>query len=200
MATNFSPVLGMGQHLIAQGDIRSYEGELALESQLNSHRDKIDLWAGFTTASFYSLFQVSGSTSDNLGDAGGVGAEFNPTCDRVIQEVVAFAATSGSGGVTTIDCLVQQGVGGNFSSIFGPLGGPSNAAMRVALSSSLGNYGIATSHGFVSGTNMVWPRGTILKTQLTTAAGAAGPNGQKGLIIQVRWTPSGSFSNRTAQP
>lgn len=198
----FSPVLGIPRADLTDRDVRSYGAELDLETSININRLNTDQFAAFATGSMYSLFQISGSTSDNLGDAGGLGAEYNRACDRVIQEVVAFAATSGSGGVSTIDVLVQQGVGGNFSSIFGPLGGPTNNAMRVALSSSAGNYGLAKSgqSNMVSGSNMVWPKGTLLKCQLVTAAGAAGVSGQKGLIVQVFWSPSGSYANSTAAP
>ena len=52
----------------------------------------------------------------------------------------------------------------------------------------------------VSGSNTVWPKGTILKTVLTTVAGASGPSGQRGLIVQVHRSPSGSFANNTAPP
>lgn len=198
----FSPVLGLQRAEVASFDLRQYTVEVDLENVLNGNRTTLDQFAAYTTSSLYSLFQISGSTSDNLGDAGGLGAEYNRSQDRVIQEVIAFAATSGSGGVSTIDVQVQQGPGGNFASIFGPLGGPPNNAMRVALSASLGNYGIARSgqSNMVSGSNMLWPRGTLLKCQLTTAAGAAGVSGQKGLIVQVFWTPSGSYPNSTAAP
>ncbi len=197
-----SPVLGLPRLEVASNDIRQYNVDVDLENALNDGRQTLDQFAANTTASLYSLFQISGSTSDNLGDAGGVGAEFNRSNDRILQEVVAFAVTSGSGGVTTIDVQVQNPGGGTFSSIFGPLGGPANAAMQVALSSSLGNYGLARSGQtkMVSGSNMVWPKGTSMKGVLTTAAGAAGGSGQKGLIIQVFWAPSGSYSNSTAAP
>lgn len=197
----FSPVLGLPRLEVASFDIRSYPFAVDLENSLNSGRQSLDQFAANTTSSLYSLFQVSGSTSDNLGDAGGMGAEFNRSQDRVIQEIVAFAATSGSGGVTTIDVQVQGTAGAAaFTSIFGPVGGPANAAMRVALSSSLGNYGIARSNGFTSGSNTVWPKGSIMRCLLTTAAGAAGISGQKGLIIQVFWAPSGSYLNSTSAP
>ena len=198
----YTPSLGLQRVEITQGEaFRAYWAQVELENVLNGNRSQVDQFAAYTSASFYSMFQVSGSTSDNLGDAGGLGAEYNRGPDRIIQEVVAFAATSGSGGVSTIDVLVQGTPGGTtFTSIFGPLGGPANNAMRPAVSASLGNYGLAKSSGFTSGSNTVWPRGSLLKCQLVTAAGAAGPSGQKGLIVQVFWTPSGSYANSTAAP
>jgi len=195
-----SPVLGLTRVDLGEGPW-TYQKAVDVENALNRERDLIDAMTGFLTASCYTMFQISGSAADNLGDAGGLGAEYNRVTDRVIQEVVAFAATSGSGGVSTIDIQIQQGPGGNFSSIFGP-GGSSNNVFKSALSSSLGNYGISkvSNLNFVSGSNMVWPKGTLLRAVLTTAAGTSGVGGQKGLIVQVFWSPSGSFANRTAHP
>lgn len=67
---------------------------------------------------------------------------------------------------------------------------------------SLGNYGTAKSGQtkMVSGSNMGWKAGTIMKARFTTAAGAVGGSAQKDITIQVYWTPSGSFANRSAAP
>ncbi len=155
----------------------------------------VDKFAGGVTSSFYSLFWVSSSFDGPVG--GDVGSEYTRS-DRVIQQVVAYAAGSGSGGVTTIDVQVQQGpvAPSNFSSIFGTNGGAANAAMKVALSASLGNYGVASSSLFVSGSNMLWPAGTIIKTVFSTAAGAPlATSTQKGITIQVFWKPSGTYNS-----
>lgn len=196
----YTPVLGLNRAEVASTDIRSYPVAVELENALNLNRDEIDDFAGLVSGSV-TVFAPSGSASDFLGDGASLGAAFNRGPDRVIQEVVAFAATSGSGGVTTIDVRVQ-GTPGNasFTSIFGPVGGPANAAMHVALSSSLGNWGLARSSGFTSGSNTVWKAGSILRAVATTAAGAANASGQRGVTVHVYWAPSGSFPNRTAAP
>lgn len=154
---------------------------------VNANADKLDSWAGHCSASFATtLCMSSGSASDNMDDGAIIGAAYSPT-DRVIKEVICWAHKSGSGGVSRIDVDIQQGVAGNFSSIF------SNSAFKPALSSSLGNFGIARSSTFVSGSNTVWPAGTIIRANLETAAGAAGLSGQKGVTVEIRWTPSGTF-------
>lgn len=153
----------------------------------NANANTIDAFMGHMSASFSSLLCMSsGSASDNLDDGGVIGVAYSPT-NRIIREVVCWAHKSGSGGVSRIDVDIQQGVGGNFSSIF------SNNAFKPALSSSLGNFGLARGTTFVSGSNMVWPAGTLIRANLETAAGAAGLSGQKGVTVDIRWVPSGSY-------
>ncbi len=195
-----SPVLGLPRHEVTLEPITCPDMTLGLEQSLNAGRQNIDQMAGCLTASCFTSFAVSSSFDGIAGGSDGW-AEYTRT-DRVIQEVVAWAAQSGSGGVTTIDIQIQQGPGGNFSSIFGPLGGPTNAAMRVALSSSLLNYGLAKSGqaNMVSGSNMVWKAGTLMKCLFTTAAGAPGGSAQKNIVTQVYWSPSASFPGSTAAP
>ncbi len=76
------------------------------------------------------------------------------------------------------------------------------ADYATALSSSNGNYAIAHvgQSAMVSGSNTVWPAGSLMKCLFTTAAGAIGGSAQKGITVQVYWSPSGSFPNRTAAP
>ncbi len=194
-----SPVLGLPRLEVASFDLRQYSVEVDLENALNQARQNIDQMVGLLTGTCYTDFHVS-SSFDGLAGGADVGSAYTRQ-DRVIQEVVAWAGASGSGGVTTIDVQVQ-GPAGNFCSIFGPLGAASNAAMRPALSSSLGNYGIARSGQtlMVSGSNMVWKAGTLMKCLFTTAAGAVDGSAQKNIDVYVHWSPSGSFPNSTAAP
>jgi hypothetical protein len=156
--------------------------------------EAIDQFVGQVTGSAYftAFILNTGSAADlqtSVG-AGFVGAEYNRSQDRIITEVVAWAQNSGSGGVSTVDVLVQQGqvFPANFGSIF------TNNALRPAVSSSLGNFGISKSSTFVSGSNMVWKAGTLLQAKLLTAAVGTGVNAQNGLTVQVYWKPSSSWA------
>lgn len=194
-----SAVLGLKRFEVATAPSLDYGTRLELEQSLNTMRDRVDLLLGMLTGSCYEEF-VASSSFDGIAGGADVYAEYNPGPARTLQEVIAWCGSSGSGGVTTIDIQIQQGPGGNFASIFGPLGGPPNNAMRVALSSSLGNYGLAKQgqSSFVSGTNMVWQPGTLMKCVFTTAAGAVGGSAMKNIVTQVRWSPSGSWPNSLA--
>lgn len=155
-----------------------------LFDKIDNGFEAVNEFAGLVTGSFSVLFETSGSAFDRVGQD--LGSAYTRE-DFVIREVVAWAATSGSGGVSRIDVDVQQGPGGNFSSIY------SNNAFKPALSSSLGNYGLARGNTFVSGSDMRWPAGTLIRAQLETAAGAAGLSGQNAVTVQVFYTPSGSY-------
>ena len=158
-----------------------------LLDKIDNGFEAVNEFAGLVTGSFSLTFKTSGSSAGLLGqNAGVIGAAYTRE-DNVIREVVAWAASSGSGGVTRIDVDIQQGVAGNFSSIF------SNSAFKPAVSSSLGNYGIARSASFVSGSDMVWRAGTLIRAQLETAAGVEAASAQSGLTVQVFYTPSGSY-------
>lgn len=160
-----------------------------------TNNQSIDDFAGRVTGSFETHLWSPGTGSNatillNSGlPAGYLGSAYSPI-DRVITEVVAWAATSGSGGVTRLDVQIQQGAvqPANFSSIF------SNNAFKPALSSSLGNFYRISARTFISGTNMVWAASSSLKVILDTAAGdATGINGQHGINVVIRWKPSGSY-------
>ncbi len=165
------------------------------DAKLDSTLAAIDSWAGKVTASFETHFYSpqSGSNANILLNsvlpAGYLGSAFSPI-NRVITEVIAWAATSGSGGVTRLDVQIQQGATqpANFSSIF------SNNAFKPALSSSLGNFYRVSCSTFVSGANMVWTASSSLKVILDTAAGdATGINGQHNINVVIKWKPSGSY-------
>lgn len=159
------------------GEPYTYPNRVEDDRIENANATSVDAFAGKLTSSFCSTFFVSGTSTANLGMD--IGAEYSPI-NKVITEVLAFCPVSGSGGVTTIDVQRQQdGVGTAFVSIF------SNAAFRPALSSSLGNYGIARS-STISGT--LWPAGTILKASFTTAATL-----QRDVTVVVTWKPSASY-------
>jgi hypothetical protein len=195
-----TPVLGLTRAEVTLNPFNSYQAQVDLETQINDWRTKFDTVVGMLTASCYCDF-VASSSFDGIAGGSDVYAEHNPGPNRIIQEVVCYAGQSGSGGVTTVDCQVQGTPGSTtFTSIFGPLGGPANAAMRVALSASAGNYGLAKSGQtlMTSGSNTIWPAGSLLKILFTTAAGAVGGSAMKNIVTYVRWSPSGSWPGNTA--
>lgn len=194
----FTPVLGLGLANVTTYPLMSYPTQVDLETQLNDHRTKLDTMIGNLTASCYTAFWAS-SSFDGIAGGSDVFAEYCRGVPRILQEVVCWAGASGSGGVTTVDIQVQ-GPAGNFVSVFGPLGGPTSAAMQVALSASLGNYGIARSGqaNMTSGSNTLWMPGKLMKAVFTTAAGAVGGSAMKNIVTQVYWAPSGSWPNNTA--
>jgi hypothetical protein len=183
-----SPIFQVDALSQASGPDR-FEERVDQDRILNDLRDKLDLWAGKVTGSFCSKFERSGSAASLLADTAQIfGSEYARE-DRLVTEVVCFAARSGSGGVTRFDVQVQQVPGAtNFASLF------SNNVFKPALSSSLGNYGVAKASTFTSGTTSPWRKGTVLKVVLDTAAGEANMlDGQDGLVCQVFWKPSGSY-------
>lgn len=170
----------------------SYQGRLANDQALSGALVNLDDNAARVSGSFYSLFSMSGAVIDVMGSDGGagvLGVEYTRT-PRIIQEVVAWAAASGSGVlVTRLDVQVQQGPApANFSSIY------SNNAFKPAISSSLGNYGVSRTATFVSGAGaMPWPANTLLKVSVDAAHAGAGLNAQRHITCQVFWKPSGSY-------
>lgn len=176
----------------------SFVDKLADDQQLSSSLQAIDTWAAAVTGSgFFSMFcPVTGSVLDfniSNGDAGSgfIGGEYNRSIDRIIQEVVGFTSASGSNpaAVIRVDIQIQQGTvqPANFSSIF------SNNAFKLAVSGSNQNSPAKTST-FVSGSTMVWPRGTVLRAVADASSGvAAGLGAMRGLTVQVFWKPSGSY-------
>lgn len=164
-----------------------YTKRLEEERIENANADKIDLFMGHLSASFSTVFRISGSVSDRLDHLGIIGAEYTPV-DRVIKNVVCWAHTSGSGGVTVVDIQVQ-GPAGNFVSIF------SNLAYKPALSSSYGDFGLASGSVFISGSNMRWAAGKLMRAIVGPVAGATGLDGQKMFTVDVRWVPSGSYGS-----
>ena len=163
--------------------------ELANDQLVVTAHTTLDAFAGFTTASCcYSMFVVpTGSygylnSPGYIGHQGVFGAEYARQ-DRTFVEAVAWAAASGSGGVSTID--VQVGLV-NFQSVF------ASTASMLAVSASLGNYGLSKSSAWVSGSNTRWPAGMLMRAQLLTAVTAAGPSDQEVLTVQIFWKPSGS--------
>jgi hypothetical protein len=174
-----------------QSQNENYYIERSLEDARNlSSLQQIDDFAGDVTASFSTQVStaLSGANVSQIvtnSILGGYLGSAYAAQDRVIKEVVAWAAKSGSGGVTRIDVQIQNG---SFASIF------SNNAFKPAVSSSLGDYGASKSTTFVSGSNMVWRAGTMIKILADTAAGdATALNGQYGLNVAVFWKPSGSY-------
>src|SRR5579859_2074455 len=91
-----SPILGL-QQIDTETYPPHYNVRLDMDSKINSNRDIMDAYMGLMSGSCYTLFTMSGSVADQLGDGGGMGSEFSRT-DRMIYEVMAWAATSGSGG------------------------------------------------------------------------------------------------------
>jgi hypothetical protein len=198
----FTPTLGLVRLDIVD-DIGTKAGQLNIEGGLTADRNALDHFAAQTSASFYTLFHLSGAASDNMGDDRVIGSAFNPLNNRIIQEVLAWAEKSGSGGVTQID--LQRQVGGQsdvWASILGAPGGSPNPACQLALSSSLGNYGVASATWtkMTASHNAVWGAGTMVRAVMSSSAGAAGVSGQKGVTVMVRWANSGAFDNAISQP
>ena len=163
--------------------------------------DKIDSWVGKASASFVStFFGTSGSVLDMSiagtdQGAGVMGMAYNKLQDRVITDVVGFTAASGSAptGVVRVDVQVQQGAAqpANYSTIF--LSNP----VKLAVSGSAANGPVSVgSTTFVSGSNMVWPKGTCLKVGADQTANVqAGLSAMRGLTVQVCWRQSGSYGS-----
>lgn len=173
-----------------------YQDRLGNDQALSASHVVIDQFAaGMTGSACYTIWAIATGSATDFQGLGGLnnilGLEFNRSQDRVIQEVVAYHIASGSGGVTTVDVLVQQGATqpANFSTVFKS----ANNADKLALSSSAGNFGIARQAAFVSGSNMVWPKGTLLQAKILTTAGGTGLNAETGLTVQIFWKPSGSY-------
>lgn len=160
-----------------------YGSRVDNENATARNMTKIQTYAGHVTSSFCTTFAPSGSVSDMLGDGAIIGASYT-RINRVFNEVVAYAAKSGSGGVTEIDIQIQNTPAGAFSSIF------SSSLQRPCVSSSIGDFGAVYRRTFVSSS---WPVGCIMRAQLVSAAGAANASGQRGLNVHVFWKPSGSY-------
>lgn len=171
-----------------------------LIDRLDGDHQKIDAWVGLATGSaFYEQLGpiASGSVLDmNIGGsdqaAGVLGVTFNRQVDRVIREVVALVAASGSNptAVVRLDVQVQQGPAqpSNFSSIF------NGNANKLAISGSSGFIAKAGSSNFISGSNMVWPVGTALRAVADLTSGVqTGLGAMRALSVQVFWVPSGSY-------
>jgi hypothetical protein len=153
-----------------------YTKDVSVESQLDLNHNKIDAWAGKVTGSFVTMFEATGSASTFVGAGGGIGMSYAPVA-RIIKEVIAWNAHSGSGDVTRLDMQVSSSAG--FTSIF------SNAIYKPILSQSYGDGGLGKTSTFLSN---VWPASSILKALVE--AGAVGNN---KLYVAVVWAPSASY-------
>ena len=178
---NYTSVLSLTGSELQRLNQQYYHERAAFDAAGDSTLGKIDAFAGKVTGSFQTHFAAPGSGSNatvllnSILPLGYLGSAFSPI-DRVITEVLAWAATSGSGGVTRVDVQVQQGSTqpANFSSIF------SNNAYKPALSSSLGNFYRVSATTFVSGTNMVWAASSSL-----IAGSGAKQSGSAGCLSQI---------------
>lgn len=160
--------------------------------------EQIDQFAGTMTGSaFYSTFcPVTGSVIDmspggSHQAAGVMGLEYNRQSDRVVTEVVLMAAASGSNpaGVVRVDVQIQNAANDSrYSSIF------SNNAFKPAFSGSTG-FGLALASTFVSGSNQVWKKGTVMKVIADLQGGIqTGLGAMSGLQAMVYWKPSASYA------
>lgn len=164
-------------------------GPLAYAERVEEDRKEIannsafDSFAGIATASFSTHLMISGTVSTLLSsDIGSSYTKYN----RVITDVIAWAARSGSGGVTRINVLRQEdGPGGAFVSIF------ANNANKPAVSASLGNN-VPTSGTQITSTisGSLWKAGTVLKATFDTAADV-----QQDVNVVIFWRPSGSYAS-----
>lgn len=175
-----SPVLDLEPVDVATQGL-AYTERLDLDNTINGNFDAVDAFSGQLTASYSTTFKTSGVMSTLLtSDIGSAYADYN----RVIVGVKAWAANSGSGGVTRINVLRQQdGVGGALVSIY------SNNAFKCALSggSAHASYKVF-SGGTMSGT--LWPAGTVLVVRPETAADL-----MSDVTVQVNWKPSGTYGS-----
>jgi hypothetical protein len=138
-----------------------------------------------------SVMDISPGGTDQ--GAGILGMEYNRVGNRVLLEAVAYVSATGSNpnGVARVDIQVQQGPvqPANFSTVF--LGN----ATKLAVSGSSGLSPIkASGASFVSGTNTIWPAGTLLLAKVDLASGIqAGLGAMRGLVVQLFWKPTGSY-------
>lgn len=154
----------------------SYDNRLEEDRVDNANADKVGAYIGNTTASFSTRFFVSGTVSNNLTT---VLASYSPI-NRILTEVVAFSAQSGSGGVTRFDVQRQEdGVGGAFRTVF------SNNVYKPILSASAGTFTPVSTKTF---SGSLWPAGTLLKVLLDSAAVL-----QSDVTLEVFWRPSASY-------
>lgn len=191
-------VLQLGVPDEASAPKTSYVDTLTNDQLLSGSLVAVDQFAAAMTGSacFTVFCPQTGSVLDlSIGGtdqaAGIMGTEFNPLQDRVITNVVGWSSASGSNpaGVVRVDVLVQQGAvqPANFSSIF------SNNTFKLAISGSSANGPVSTKT-FVSGTNMVWPKGTLLQAKADATNGlGAGLSAMRGVTVQIFWKPSGSY-------
>lgn len=148
--------------------------------------EKLDKFAGHTSASFHETFYVSGALSNHLGTGtGSDGGEFYgglayAQADRIITNVVAFQRMSGSGGVTTVNVLTGS-KNNTFVSIF------SDLALKPRCSASDGDFFVSSAKTFV---NEKWPAGYLLGVALDSVVD--GPAAD--LTVQVYWKPSASYA------
>lgn len=159
----------------------NYPRRVELDATINGNMDAVDAFAGHVTASYSTTFRTSGVVSTLLtSDVGSAYADH----PRVITSVKAWAAVSGSGGVTRVNVLRQEdGVDSALVSIY------SNNAFKPALSggSSHANYKVF-SGGTISGS--LWKPGTVLVVRCDTAAVL-----MSDMTVQVNWRPSGTYGS-----
>lgn len=171
---------------------RSYSERVEDDYIENFNKDRLDGFAGSVTASFVETFYVSGAIGTHLGQGGVHGGEYygglryNPMGNRHITKVLAFAAQSGSGGVTTIDVQKKAGLPGTNESLF------SNLAFKVNLSASAGAATAVQTTTFAP-TSQSWAAGQFLGVVLQEAAAGAGLSEAQDLVVQVHWIPSASY-------
>lgn len=175
--------LGLEDYTRNDEDLRQPQAKQDLTDDLSV----IDTFAAHLTASFVTHFRASASFA---GVSGPMGSNI-AIQDRTITNVIAWAEASGSGaGVTTVDILKQFDAVGGFHSIFAGVN-----ANKVAISSSLGNYGQFSVTSFVSGVLPTWQAGKILRADMTTTVPLGGNNAQMGVNVLVFWKPSGSYGS-----
>lgn len=176
-----SPILGLEDQNYQGVVPGGYPERVEIDRVANQNKTSIDRLVGQVTSSFSTNVNVSGNIADHIGQP--LAAAFT-RAPRIITQVVAFASTSGSGGVTELDVQISASNGG-FISIFG------NAAQRANISSSLGDYGLARS----AVTGALWPANARMRVVAISAAGAAGvaASAQNNVTVEVFWKPSGSY-------
>lgn len=142
---------------------------------VNTNDGKIDAALGILTSSFCSTFFVSGAISECIMKT--VGADIS-NLSRTFRHYKVMSATSGSGGVTTLDVQLSSSAG--WTSIF------SNDRLRPHLSSS-DQVMINSGSTFSTAT---WSADQALRVTVKEAAGSSGANGQVGVTLVLFWKPA----------
>ena len=160
-----------------------YGDRLGNDQSLSSSLNGLDAFVGLLTGSLKHHAAMSGNIATMVGQPLGV---FYVRSPITLTEMVAWASTSGSGGVTSLDVQLSSSLtGGTFQSVF------ANAANRANVSASFGNYGLASTKTFQTSSI---PAGVLLRLQVISAAGdATAPNAQNNVTADLFYKPTFTY-------
>jgi len=149
----------------------------------NANRDKIDVWAGQVTGSFSTVFYVSGTISERLGNSEPYGGMAVAQENRVITEVSLVMSVTGTSGVNTFDVLRQETAGAAPVTIFLT----DDVRPYITSSADATNLYDVASATNISGS--AWDKGRVLMVNIKEAATAA-----SDASVVVHWKPSASYA------